>query len=160
MPDWFWKLTWSDWCAAIQGAALILAVLVACYQLWALRTDQKAWKTLEACEKYETAWTIVSASRKLRAAITSGAIDSESMKYRVDAMIMLNYLEGIAIAVAQGFYLKDIVRIQLEPIIDFYIKELLKNNARALSMGMRPDDFDQLQGLLDLWKKQPPPRVI
>ena len=120
MPDWFWGLTWTDWWAAIQGVALTLAVLVACFQLWALRVDQRAWKTLEACEKYETAWTIVSASRKLRAAITSGTIDSDSMKYRVDAMIKLNYLEGIAIAVAQGFYLKDIVRIQLEPIIDFY----------------------------------------
>jgi hypothetical protein len=134
--------------------------LVACYQLWALRADQKAWKTLEACEKYETAATIVSASRKLRVAITTGTIDSESVEYRVDAMVMLNYLEGIAIAVAQGFYLKDIVRIQLEPIIDFYIKELLKNNARALKIGIRPDDFDQLQGLLDRWKTQPPPRVI
>lgn len=156
MSEWQWSTIWS----AAQAVATFVAVGVAAYQIWALRGDQKAWKSLEACEKYETSQTIVSAVRELRAGITDGTIDTNSTKYQVDAMIMLNYLEGIAIAVAQGFYLKDIVRIQLEPIIDFYIKELLNNNARALRIGLRPDDFNQLRGLLELLKKQPPPKVI
>jgi hypothetical protein len=86
MCDSQWATIWS----AAQAIATFVAVLVAAYQIWALRADQKAWKTLEACEKYETSATIVAASRELRAGLASGEIDSSSAKYRVGAMIMLN----------------------------------------------------------------------
>jgi hypothetical protein len=152
--------SWSDWWSAIQGIALAATAVIAWYQIGALRKDQKAWKTLEACEKYETADSIVSASRRIRDGINSGLIDLQPMNYRVDAMIVLNYLEGIAIAAAQGFYKEDIVREQLEPIANIYAGELLKNNSRALGMGLNWDDFDQLQGLIDRWKKKPLSRVI
>lgn len=160
MLAWVQERSWADWWAAIQGLALIATALIAWYQIGALREDQKAWKTLEACEKYETVDTIVSASRRIRDGISTGLIDLQPMNYRVDAMIILNYLEGIAIAAAQGFYKEDIVRIQLEPIANIYAGELLKNNLRALGMELHWDDFDQLQGLIDRWKKKPLPRAI
>jgi hypothetical protein len=160
MWAWIQDRSWSDWWSAIQGIALIATAVIAWYQIGALREDQKAWKTLEACEKYETVISLVYSAKKIRKGLHSGLIDIESENYRADAMVILNYLEGIAIAAAQGFYKENIVRFQLEPIVDVYVRELLKNNGRAIKIGLSTDDFDQLQGLLERWKKQPLRRVI
>ena len=44
-----WIAIWS----AVQAVGTTAATGVAAYQIHALRRDQKAWRTLEACERYD-----------------------------------------------------------------------------------------------------------
>jgi len=148
MPEWL-----TIW-AAVQGVAISATAVIAWVQLGQLREAQRAWKTLEACERYESDRTIVGSLRALRNARNAGVLDLNPQKYRLDVVLILNYFEGIAIAAAQGFYRESIVRAHLEPLIRDHVREFL-NPVMAQRMGLNPDDFDSLQELLNRWKKAP-----
>jgi hypothetical protein len=155
MPDWFWRLTWSDWCAALQGAALTFAVLVACYQLWALRRDQRAWRTLEACERYERDPTLTKICERLRDARDKGELDRNPRPFRLEASTLLNYCDGIAIGVVQKFYVERIVKDHLEPIIRDHVEEFLSLQM-APRIGIDAKSFARLVAMIDRWDKPPP----
>ncbi len=68
MPEWM-----TVW-AAVQGVATVAAAGIAWYQIGALRKDQRAWKTLEACERYESDLVVTSALKCLRDARKDGSL--------------------------------------------------------------------------------------
>jgi hypothetical protein len=116
----------ADWVtiwAAIQAVGTIAAVGVAAYQIHALRRDQRAWRTLEACERYERDPTLTRILECLRDARDKGSLTNNPRPYRLEASTLLNYCDGIAIGVAQKFYLEKIVRDHLEPIIRDHVEE-------------------------------------
>jgi hypothetical protein len=117
---------WGSFWPALQGVALCATAFIAWYQIGALRRDQKAWKTLEACERYESDEVLTEALKVLRDARDSGRLKENPRPFRMEASTLLNYLEGIATGQAQGFYNQDIVRDHLEPIIRDHIAEFLE----------------------------------
>jgi hypothetical protein len=152
MPDWFWKLTWGDWCAALQGAALTFAVLVACYQLWALRHDQRGWETLKACEKYDTDPVLDNALQKLREWRSAQEGPKDPKKYTLEARTLSNYFEGIALGVAQGFYDERVVRDHLQDIMEDHVEEFFTPPV-IKDMGFSRGEISRLRVMLGSWER-------
>jgi hypothetical protein len=158
---WFHDRTWSDWWAAIQGLALCATTYVAWYQIGALRReqelrrkDEKAWRTLEACERYESDTVIASALKTLARARNSNKLLEDPVTYRVPVVTLLNYFEGIAIAAEQGFYVESIVRVHLEPMMRDHVLEFCADEA-ARKMKLPVKEFNRLYVLLDKWAAKP-----
>jgi hypothetical protein len=104
-----WIAIWS----AVQAVGTIAATGVAAYQIHALRRDQKAWRTLEACERYERDPTLTKICERLRDARDKGELDKNPRPFRLEASTLLNYCDGIAIGVIQSFTSKELSRIIL-----------------------------------------------
>jgi hypothetical protein len=116
-----WATVWS----AVQAIGTISAIGVAAYQIHALRRDQKAWRTLEACERYERDPALTKICECLRDARDKGELDRDPRPFRLEASTLLNYCDGIAIGVVQKFYVEKIVQDHLEPIIRDHVEEFL-----------------------------------
>jgi hypothetical protein len=141
---------------AAQTFALTATAWVAWYQLGALRKDQQAWKTLEACEKYESDYVLYCVLTKLRDVRDSGDLKNNPRPYRAEATLLLNYLEGIAIGAHQGFYNESIVRDHLEAVIIDHVFEFL-DVEMAKRMELDPRRFENLKSLSDRWSQLPRP---
>jgi hypothetical protein len=148
MPEWM-----TIW-AAVEGAATVAAAWIAWYQIGALRKDQRAWKTLEACERYESDLVVTSALKCLRDARKDGTLKTSPQDFRLEALLVLNYFEGIAIAAAQGFYVEHIVREHLESLVRDHVSEFL-DPYMANRMELNPSDFKRVTGLLKRWEESP-----
>ena len=152
MPEWM-----TIW-AAVQGVATVAAAGIAWYQIRALRKDQKAWKTLEACERYESDLVVTSALKSLRDARKDGSLKTSPRDFRLEAVLVMNYFEGIAIAAAQGFYVEHIVREHLEPLMRDHVRGFLDPDM-AERMELNPSDTKRLVGLLKRWEESPLTRI-
>jgi hypothetical protein len=140
-PNYPWDLI-----AAIGACA---AVVVAWYQIGAIERSQKGWETLKACEKYDSDPVLDVAIKTLRNARNSGALISQPQHYTLEATSILNYLEGIAIGVRQGFYNEKIVKDHLEQIIKFHIREC---SVPPLGPLMDIKYFDNLVKMIADWR--------
>jgi hypothetical protein len=147
-----WVAIWS----AVQAVGTIAATGVAAYQIHALRRDQKAWRTLEACERYERDPTLTKICESLRDARDEGELGKNPRPFRLEASTLLNYCDGIAIGVEQKFYVERIVKDHLEPIIRDHVEEFL-----SVEMGPRieidPKSFSRLLAMIARWDKPQPP---
>jgi hypothetical protein len=149
MPS--YELLWSS----IQAVALIAGVGVAGYQLWALRRDQRAWKTLEACDNYDFDPVLNDVLSKLRDARDAGDLADNPRPLRMEATVLLNYLEGIATGLEQGFYNARVVRDHLEPIFRDHVSEFLEPEmARRMEIDTRA--YSKLKSLIAKWDSQRP----
>lgn len=109
-------LEWMTVWAGVQGVATVATAGIAWYQIGALRRDQKAWKTLEACERYESDLVVTSALKSLRDAKKLGSLETSPQDFRLEVVLVMNYFEGIAIAAAQGFYVEHVINWWRLPI--------------------------------------------
>jgi hypothetical protein len=151
-----WIAIWS----AVQAVGTIAATAVAAYQIHALRRDQKAWPTLEACERYERDPTLTKICECLRDARDKGKLDENPRPFRLEASTLLNYCDGIAIGVVQKFYVEKIVKDHLAPIIRDHVEEFLSVKM-APRIGIDPKSFSRFcarrqrfsPGLHDKWRQ-------
>lgn len=150
---WFWMTHTNPW-AAIQGIALLLAAAIAWHQIGSLRREQKNWETLKACERYESDQVITQCLIALRAARRDNKLTAEPIQYSLEMSTILNYLEGIAIGVEQGFYNRKIVRDHLETIMVKHVGEFLGPPLRAVMLEGNPDYYSSLEEILKSWKKR------
>lgn len=141
--------------SAIQAFALAAAAAIAWYQIGALRRDQKAWKSLEACEKYDFDLVLNGVLTKLRDARDAGDLAKNPRPLRMEVTVLLNYLDGIATGVAQHFYNEDVIRDHLEPIIRDHVDEFLEPGM-ALRIAIDPKDYSKVRLLLTRWDNEPP----
>jgi hypothetical protein len=143
---WEWGTIW----AAVQGIALCAAAGIAWYQIGALRRDQRNWETLRVCSLYDTDPVIDRALARLRDARLDGGLQKNATLITLEMATVLNYLEGIAIGVEQGFYNKAIVRDHLEDIMRDHVDEFLAP-ALAQASDWRKEDYGRLSKLLASW---------
>jgi hypothetical protein len=141
-----WTTIWS----AVQAVGTIGALGVAAYQIRALRRDQKAWRTLEACERYERDPTLTKICECLRDARDKGELDKNPRPFRLEASTLLNYCDGIAIGVVQKFYVERIVKDHLEPIIRDHVREFLSDQM-APRIEIDPKSFARLVEMINRW---------
>lgn len=112
--------------------------------------QQRKWQTLEACAKYEESQTL---REDLRAMCSKRISPSDysnmvSGGYELNCLMVLNYLDGIAIGVQQGLYDKKIVSQHMAPIIDDYVINILNK----LPVGCTRLKMESHESLLKLWK--------
>jgi hypothetical protein len=143
-------LDWGIFWAAVQGVALAAAAGIAGFQIRAIRHDQKGWETLKACEKYDGDPVLHVVLKRLGRARDSGELNENPRKFRIDATILLNYLDGLAIGEAQRLYDGKIVQDHMEPIIREHVKEFL-NTSVAPRMELDIDGFPDLDRLVKKW---------
>lgn len=149
-PNWPWDFWQMVGTFAIAG--------VAWWQIGSLKRQQRGWNTLEACERYERDPVLNAVLMKLRDARDGGDLGAHPRNYRAETTVLLNYLDGIAIGVAQRFYNKRIVRDHLEQIMRDHVAEFLEPGFAA-RMELDTTGFARLRGLLREWDA-PPPRTF
>jgi hypothetical protein len=147
-----WQGAQTEPWAAVQGIALIAAALIAWYQIGALRREQKNWETLKACERYESDQVLTQCLMALREARLANRLTAEPRRYSLEMSTILNYLEGIAIGVEQGFYDKNIVRDHLEIIMRGHVKEFLEPPLKEVMLAENDDYYAELIGILKSWE--------
>jgi hypothetical protein len=143
-----WATIWS----AVQAVGTVVAIGVAAYQIHALRRDQKAWRTLEVCERYERDPTLTKICECLRDARDKGELDRDPRPFRLEASTLLNYCDGIAIGVVQKSYVEKIVQDHLEPIIRDHVEEFLSVKM-APKIDIDPKSFARLVEMIERWDK-------
>jgi len=146
-----WNTVWS----AVQAIGTVGAVGVAAYQIAKLRADQRGWETLKACERYDTDPVIEAALVRLKVGRDGVDLLIDTKKYSLDATTVLNYLEGIATGICQGFYDERVVRDHLERIMRDHIGEFLSEDI-AKGMELSKDDYCRLEDLLSNWGADKP----
>lgn len=145
---------WDFWAAvgALAGSgAAALAALIAWYQISELRRQQKGWQSLKVCERYDSDPVLNEALKKLRDARDSGALATDPRPLRLEITIVMNYLEGVATGIAQGFYDERVVRDHLEPIIKFHADEVLEKTMIA-KLEIDAEDFSRVKALCSRWE--------
>jgi hypothetical protein len=117
-PNWPWDI--------LQAAGAIATAVVAWWQIGSLKEQQQGWKTLEACERYESDPVIHKILICLRDARDDKTLAENPRKFRAEISLLLNYLDGLAIGQFQGFYNKNIIRDHMESIIRDHVAEFLE----------------------------------
>jgi hypothetical protein len=136
---------------AIAAVGACVTAIVAWWQIQALRAQQKGWETLHACRQYDTDAVLDKALSVVRDARTRGDLAKDPLPWRLEIVTVLNYLEGIATGIAQGFYDKRIVRDHMEPIMKDHVHEFLAGPVMT-KLDFKPEYFPNLVALVEAWK--------
>jgi len=147
--------SWGDIWSGVQAGAATVAVIVAASQIYSARREQKGWKTLEACERYDRDPIIVGLLTTLRNARDGGNLKSDPRPFRMEVSLLSNYFDGIATGTIQGFYNETIVKDHLEPIIKDHFDEFFEPEM-ARRMAFRTDLYPALKALLAKWNVPDP----
>jgi hypothetical protein len=138
----------------IQTAVMTLAVVVALYQIRVTKKEAAKWRTIEACERYDVDPILDAALRRLHSSRLDGKLDSKLEVLKPDLTTVLNYLDGIAIGIAQGVLIEEIVKDQMEPIFhshfEKYFTDKMMNGA-----GLDKEHFVHLAALMAKWNRKP-----
>ena len=139
---------------AAQALGTFAAAGIAWVQISALKRQQKGWETLKACERYESDPILDTSLRNLKKTRDAGRFLLDASVVSIDIRTVLNYLDGIAIGVRQGFYDKTIVRDHLEPIIRFHCDECFDHEV-SRQANIKASDYSRLRDLIHEWDSEP-----
>ena len=148
-PNWPWDV--------VQGVGAVATALVAWWQIGSLKSQQQGWKTLEACERYESDPVIHKILICLRDARDNKELAQDPRKYRAEISLLMNYLDGLAIGQFQGFYNKNIIRDHMEEIIRDHVREFLDSEF-AKRTDLDTGGFPNVVRLLKEWDDGNKPR--
>lgn len=120
---------------------------------------EKKWATVKACDRYSSDPILHEVARRVWEASAKGTDYTDTDRIEVhDVMIMMNYLEVLAIGVRQGLYVEAIVRDFHEGIVDKMVKVFLRGesgpNWKVNEPRFRSDQFSVLRGLHEEWSNQ------
>jgi hypothetical protein len=123
---------------------------MAWYQIQAVRNENRIERTLAACSRYESDATVERCVRTLRNALaTDGDYTANPSKYQHEAIIVLNFLDTIAIGIDQGVYDDPLARDHMKAIMRKWM--VLLEPPKAKELGISVDDYQSLIGLWDRW---------
>lgn len=113
------------------------------------KTEQRhrRWETLRACERYDFDPVIESASKRLYDNSDEGKDYARAEKR--DMVVLLNYLDGLAIGIEQELYVEDLIHGHLGLIVTKCVERFL------LSGLVNSDGYESLLELNSRWKKGP-----
>jgi hypothetical protein len=90
---------------------------VGCWQITALRRESKLERTLAACSRYESDAVIERCVRNLRTARRHRTFDDAPLEFQQDAIVVLNYLDTLAIGIRQKLYNERLAKDHTKEII-------------------------------------------
>ena len=137
---------WTAWLAIVTT----VLVIVAWWQILALRRQAKGWRTLAACEKYDLDPTLADCCSRLSKAGRKN-IQENSNEYACDITTVLNYLDGIATGIEQNLYVESLARDHLEPILTAHVDKLLTGRD-ANGYGVDQKGYPRLIELDKKWR--------
>lgn len=178
-PAAFWGLSVEGWTAiaAVAGmfaaSATLLLVIVGLFQLRAtrreavrqiehVRRENRVLLTITACDRYDNDPVLDRCLRRLRIARQNGKLLESPSTYRTDYATVLNYLESLAIGIAEGLYIEEIVHDHNSALVKQHVEQYLVGDLPAV-YGLEPHDYDWLIPLYNKWfpsptRQQPRPR--
>lgn len=115
-------------------------------------TEQRhrRWETLKACERYDFDPVIDAACQRLYASSNKGTDYKDSRVDKRDIVVLLNYLDGLAIGIEQQLYVEDLVRGHLELIVMKCVDEFLATGI------VSSEGYERLLRLTEQWKRARP----
>jgi hypothetical protein len=142
-----WKSGWEMVAAFIAGGALLMGW----YQITQIRKENRVERTLAACSRYESDATVERCVKDLRVAhISGGMVNLTPQEHQHQAVVVLNFLDTIAIGVEQGLYLDPLARDHMESIVRTWTDFLLEPKA-ATALGIERRDYGCLVKLAKRW---------
>lgn len=141
--------------------------LIAWFQIGTTRRMTKEWKTLDVCGEYERNSVIEGAARRISNRLRylknnpSNPLPDDEIKitdnfYYRDAIVILNYLDSVAIGIEQNLYDERLAKAHLEPIVKAHVSHFLKG---VDYLGIDRRDFDRVCSLCERWEKSQPTPV-
>ena len=148
----------SDIAVIVQALIAFLAALFAYITIRVTRNESRKWNTLNACAQYELNESIVNANDRLYSAFQEGRRmppAEECMALQRPSIVVLNFLDGIAIGVYQGLYLEELAKDHLKTIVNVHVKNLLESGCeRHLQLDKK--DFQFLVAMNEKWRRDKP----
>jgi hypothetical protein len=117
LPPFVW-LSAEAWLALgtwILAGITFGLVVGALHHVGAIREENKKLSTLQICNCYDTNPVIAGAVDILWQARLSEDLERNPKRYRPQLVILLNYLDGIAIGIEQGLYIEGTTWRRLLP---------------------------------------------
>jgi hypothetical protein len=152
----FWGLAAVNWiavgaiAAALQAIITIFLVAVGLHQILDIRNQNRRWRTLEACDRYHLDAPLIDICRNLRRARDSGEFHKEPRKFRPDIIVLLNYLDGLAIGIYQGLYIDELARDHMQLILNSHVQQYLKDGMPK-TLDIETDAYKYLMALDERW---------
>jgi hypothetical protein len=144
-----WQNGWE-----MIGAFTTIALFgMAWYQIREVRRENRIERTLTACSRYESDATVEQCVRTLRKAFSAGSSDTEICRYQHEAIIVLNFLDTIAIGIDQDVYDDRLARDHMKSIVKKWNDLLLINPINLAALAIEKDDFKSLSCLWGRWNE-------
>ncbi len=153
-----WGLSAEAWTAfstaalasatSVLAVATIFLVVIGRNQIVAVRKEAKQERTLAYCDRYDNDPVLDRCLRRLGIAREAGRL-VKSASIRADATTVLNYLDGLAVGIAQGLYINELARDHMEPILKAHVEQYL--GEKSPDLGVSKDDYRMLLALAERW---------
>ncbi len=141
----------DDGWKVVEAIGAASAAAIALWQVLSIRKESRKSATLTACERYDTDPVLDRYIRQLSRYRDEAAKTPE--KYRLAISTILNYLDGIAIGVAQGLYIDKLAKDHLEDFVKEYVPDDLMDGATARALTIKQSDYRHLLALYARWTK-------
>jgi hypothetical protein len=142
--------------STVTAAATLALAIIARWQLQELRLQQQGWESLKICQQYDFDPVLNQTLGVLRQARRDGSLAADPLSVRFEIVIVLNYLEGIATGIEQGFYNETIVQEHMLPIMIFHVEEVLNSDISS-RLQFEPQDYERLKKFVEKWTRKTVP---
>ena len=116
--------------------------------------ESKKWRTLEICAQYELNDNLANSAKNIFIAFSKGEPDEATCKaIERDAVVILNYLDGIAIGVGQGLYIEELARDHLKNIVEYHVSKLLKSSSKPIFKEIDENNYLFLIDMNSKWAR-------
>lgn len=137
----------------VSNAALAVTALVSAYvafrQFRSVRDEAAKNRTLEICNRYENDPILDGVVRRLRA--HEHGVISPEYEYRIDVIVLLNYLDSISIGINKNLYVGEIVKKRMCCALKGHVDEYLMNDELVRQLDINVSDFSNLLSVYHEW---------
>lgn len=116
------------------------------------RNAAKIERTLAVCSRYESDLTIERCVRRLRRPFDDLSLFANPGSFKHELVMVLNYLDTIALGIHQNLYDESLARDHIGPIVLDYGR--LLNLETFSRLGKNLDDYHCLTRLVQRWRER------
>ncbi len=143
-------LWWTAIGAMATAIITLILVIVGYTQIRETRHQNQRWATIAVCDQYHLDFVLGRSLRRLSVARAANKIDGHEREYQFDVTRVLNYLDGLAIGIAQGMYVEALARDHMQSIVKTHVQQYLKDGKPKL-FDIEIEDFRYLTALELRW---------
>jgi hypothetical protein len=146
--------SWTDILTAVASFATAVAtfgiIVTAWIQVRDLRAENKKWSTVRACTSYTTDPILFECARKIRDASKGKDYSITNIQpVMQEVRAVLNYLDSLAVGVAQKIYSEAIIRDNLEFVIVSAVDNFCTDSYKE---ELKLEGFEHLIAMRNRWK--------
>jgi hypothetical protein len=147
------KIGWDEWSALanlILAGTSILLVVLGWVQINRIRDEARKERTLAICNRYDSDPVLNDQLRKVNVAAKGGGLLGNAPTLIIEIVAILNYLDSIAIGIAQKVYDDKIAKRHLKAILVAHVEQLMTPEM-AKAAKFKIPDFECLVDLTRRW---------